>query len=41
MRAPIYGNLKTSILKQLLPTNFEINDKNEITGQKPESSLFV
>ena len=41
MRAPIYGNLKTNILKQLLPINFEINNKNEITGQKSESSLFV
>ena len=38
---PLYGQFRLKILKQLLPINFEINDKNEITGQKPESSLFV
>ena len=38
---PIYSSLRSNIVKQLLPINFEINDKNEITGQKPESSLFV
>ena len=41
IEVPLYGQFRLKILKQLLPTNFEINDKNEITGQKPESSLFV
>lgn len=41
IEAPIYGYLRSTILKQLLPINFEINDKNEITGQKSESNLFV
>ena len=41
VRVPLYGEFRLKILKQLLPINFKINNKNEITGQKSESSLFV
>lgn len=41
IEVPLYGQFRLKILKQLLPINFEINDKNEITGQKSESNLFV